>query len=434
MGDYRDGDELWYQYRTQPFCANVAYSLFGVTKKKDKNGESKRTRSPPMWMDTFDTGCRRGRRRAEENENAQDDAVDDAYYNANDDENNDDDGYASNSMCVDVDGTGLSHYSYNNGEEGGGSQDEYSYTSTMGCSATDSGRFTIARFESYVCDGTDFVDDLDELEDYNAQHDAIGCTRLWDASWEEDGSSSTSVPYANATANLIALLQSSWACNLEMYPDECPDPYGLKAKHEHALLTASRGGNGQMSLKTQKAQHPFRVMSLCLAILASILFVFGYCMKHYVRARETNKRYLIFGYAVCAWADFCEKANNLWLSLRARDKTGIDRSGLKRGGKKTRKSRKSKHTDNREHDRKTALLAAEDSDPEKIQQLQRVAPAEREKDVASTTEIEDKPTFDSVPIDEREIDLVIDAAKTPVEHDGHEESDRSEYYSSHSRD
>ena len=29
MGDNRDGDEQWYQYRTQNFCANAAYSLYG---------------------------------------------------------------------------------------------------------------------------------------------------------------------------------------------------------------------------------------------------------------------------------------------------------------------------------------------------------------------------------------------------------------------
>ena len=35
MGDNRDGDEQWYQYRTQGFCANAAYSLYGQ-RKNDK--------------------------------------------------------------------------------------------------------------------------------------------------------------------------------------------------------------------------------------------------------------------------------------------------------------------------------------------------------------------------------------------------------------
>merc|ERR1719343_1278272 len=34
MGDNRDGDEQWYQYRTQGFCANAAYSLYGVKKSQ----------------------------------------------------------------------------------------------------------------------------------------------------------------------------------------------------------------------------------------------------------------------------------------------------------------------------------------------------------------------------------------------------------------
>ena len=36
MGDNRDGDGQWYQYRTQKFCSNTAYSLYGL-KKSDKN-------------------------------------------------------------------------------------------------------------------------------------------------------------------------------------------------------------------------------------------------------------------------------------------------------------------------------------------------------------------------------------------------------------
>ena len=31
-GEDRDGDEYWYQYRTQPFCANAGFSLYGVLK------------------------------------------------------------------------------------------------------------------------------------------------------------------------------------------------------------------------------------------------------------------------------------------------------------------------------------------------------------------------------------------------------------------
>ena len=34
MGDNRDGDGQWYQYRTQGFCANAAYSLYG--RRKDE--------------------------------------------------------------------------------------------------------------------------------------------------------------------------------------------------------------------------------------------------------------------------------------------------------------------------------------------------------------------------------------------------------------
>lgn len=32
-GEGRDGDEQWYLARTQDFCANVAFSLYGLPKK-----------------------------------------------------------------------------------------------------------------------------------------------------------------------------------------------------------------------------------------------------------------------------------------------------------------------------------------------------------------------------------------------------------------
>jgi hypothetical protein len=38
QGDYRDGDEQWYQYRTQSFCANAAYSLYGIKKEAESKG------------------------------------------------------------------------------------------------------------------------------------------------------------------------------------------------------------------------------------------------------------------------------------------------------------------------------------------------------------------------------------------------------------
>merc|ERR1719162_2785285 len=47
QGDNRDGDEQWYQYRTQGFCANAAYSLYG--QKKEENG----------FVSAFSRGCSR---------------------------------------------------------------------------------------------------------------------------------------------------------------------------------------------------------------------------------------------------------------------------------------------------------------------------------------------------------------------------------------
>ncbi|KAL3916486.1 MAG: hypothetical protein SGARI_007947, partial [Bacillariaceae sp.] len=49
-GDNRDGDEQWYQYRTQGFCSNAAYSLYGTPKGSH----------PAVWLDKVSNSCRKG--------------------------------------------------------------------------------------------------------------------------------------------------------------------------------------------------------------------------------------------------------------------------------------------------------------------------------------------------------------------------------------
>jgi len=147
-GEDRDGDEQWYLARTQDFCANVAFSLYGIP----KNHVSLMSCSRGNFINSFFTygGADTLLQALDKDPNVYyDGEYVDGYYNSN---------YAngydvSNADCV-VD------------------NDSY-MSSTMGCSAD--GKFAIATFQGDYCHGTDFYDIIDPLNSYNRQMGRLGC-------------------------------------------------------------------------------------------------------------------------------------------------------------------------------------------------------------------------------------------------------------------
>jgi hypothetical protein len=301
MGDHRDGDEQWYLYRTQNFCANAAFSLYGIRRKEEEK-HNRRVRDwrgcsrkhfidsyftyggadvllqavgiqPDVYYSNRNYAYQDGQRVLEDAAAAADDgaaaANDDAAAAANDD----DDSYTvtSNAECIPVDGSDVTHYhssnnNNNNGQERQQEQEEYTYMSTMGCSRTATttttttnaveATFVMARFEADTCDGNKYLDTLDAMDSYNAQHDSIGnCHRIWDAQWTDTNNNNNS-----NNNNIFYLMQNAWTCDFALYPDGCPDPYGQKAKFLHALQIAARGGNAQLSLRNMNAKRPLRIV------------------------------------------------------------------------------------------------------------------------------------------------------------------------------
>ena len=199
MGDNRDGDEQWYQYRTQGFCANAGYSLYG------------RKHHDVTWMPTLLQG--RCTRHHYINSFFTYGGADNllsalgitpvVYYdndndgnNNNNNNNNDDDGngiqISANAMCYEVDQYNvvddyfMTQYQNQNNEEGdqdddqsnSGSQEDYDgYTETLGCGP--SGEYIVGAFQSGSCDGNYFAGVVDPFDDYNAQHNALGCHPLY---------------------------------------------------------------------------------------------------------------------------------------------------------------------------------------------------------------------------------------------------------------
>jgi hypothetical protein len=283
MGDNRDGDERWYFYRTQDFCANAAFSLYGIRKEDQRRGNWRGCTGRHFINSYFTYGGADILLQAAGQ-------VPLVYYDNNN--QNADDGVTSNSnnaQCVQVDGSDVTHYqtrqgdgnNNNNNNHNGGHEEEqeYVYMSTMGCSTTatsadTAATFVMARFEAETCNGNKYLDTLDTMESYNAQHDSIGqCHRIWDVQWTN----------SNNNNNIVSLMKNAWTCDIDLYPNGCPDPFGQKAKYNHALETAARGQNAELSMKSMNAKMPLRRSSVALAVVTLILLLLGYYMKNHKR-------------------------------------------------------------------------------------------------------------------------------------------------------
>lgn len=150
--------------------------------------------------------------------------------------------------------------------------DEDNYmSSTMGC--TDAGKFAIAEFEGEYCHGTDFYDIIDPLNKYNRQMGRVGCHRIWGRNF---GSSEMA----------SQLFKNSWSCDLNLYPNGCPDPYGKKASYDYALRAVAHGQSASWAVANMKLKAPLRILSWFLIAAGLFFLVFGYNIQNRGRMRE----------------------------------------------------------------------------------------------------------------------------------------------------
>ncbi|KAG7347486.1 hypothetical protein IV203_016191 [Nitzschia inconspicua] len=237
-GENRDGDEQWYLARTQDFCANVAFSLYGIP----KNHISLFSCSRGNYINSFFTygGADTLLKALGKTPKIYyDGEYVDGYYNSNYGYN------SSNSDCV---------------------VDEDAYmSSTMGCSA--GGKFAIAAFEGEYCHGTDFYDIIDPFQNYNRQMNRIGCHKIWGRG------------FGNRQAATM-LLSNSWSCDLDLYPNGCPDPYGQKARYDYALRAVAHGQSPSWAVTNMKLKRPLRILSWFMLIMGVFLLIFGYNVQN----------------------------------------------------------------------------------------------------------------------------------------------------------
>jgi hypothetical protein len=249
MGDKRDGDELWYQFRTQSFCANAAYSLFGRKKGLDVFDKFGNQCSKHHFINSFFTyGGSDNLLTAL----GQTPAV---YWGS--------EGAYSNSECVDVDG---------------GYDGQASY-STLGCSS--SGEFSVAYFDGNSCDGNYFVG-AETNDKYNSAFEGVEkCQNVEKA------------------ALYTLLSSSSWACDVRLYPNgQCPDPYQSKAYYEYALSVAHSGGNPIRAYRHLVWKDQLRFISWMLFLASCIVLFVAFSIKH-CAARKMPSRPTLISSASC---------------------------------------------------------------------------------------------------------------------------------------
>lgn len=308
-GDNRDGDGQWYQYRTQGFCANAAYSLYGQ-KKKDGFLASFLGCTRRHFINSFFTYGGADNLLKSIGETP-------AVYNYDGDDNdgnaNNDDGYGSsaNAVCSEIEYDAGSDANNNEDEEEqSGSGDNNQFSGTLGCAPD--GQYVIAAFQSSSCDGNYYAGVVDTFEEYNKQHDAIGCHKIY-----QDGDEMS-------VENVMKLLSNSWSCDLRLYPNGCPDPYGEKEKYDFAMRTVAKGGNSQRAYQNMILKRPFRITSWVMFAATVMIFIFTYLVKNESRAIKSKGGRNVLGYLRCVGEDIALS----WNALTKKESTEDDQSSI----------------------------------------------------------------------------------------------------------
>eukprot|EP00980_Cylindrotheca_fusiformis_P002052 scaffold451_cov121-Cylindrotheca_fusiformis.AAC.8 len=241
-GEGRDGDENWYMNRVQQFCANAAYSLYGI---------------PKNWVSAPFMGCTRGH------------YIDSFFtYNSSDvflrslgsqttQIFDDDDqvvwGEGHGAAVCHVVGDGTSQ--------------------SMGC--TDNGKFGVASFTDEYCDGNYFSEIIQSVDGYNRDIQTR-CHLVYGRNGWFSGTKDT----------VQELLANSWSCDVELYPKGCPDPYSKKRIQANALHAASKGWNPTFAYNNSKFRRPIRITAWIFLIAGIFFLLFSYRLSNKDRIKK----------------------------------------------------------------------------------------------------------------------------------------------------
>jgi hypothetical protein len=374
-GENHDGDEQWYETRTSQFCANAAYSLYGI---KKNNFKLVNTCSKGTYINSFFTY------------GGADTLVKALGLSINTNRDNSrysptDDYYAtSNTDCNLVEGNGRQrrNLNSNDGDDDNNAQDDqvaagtsisdlYSgvVATTMGCAANTASKynkFVLAGFDDQYCSGQHYLKTVDSLKTYNRVIHKVGCHRIWELRNSNTNSNSnnndenTDDFYNNGgrrqldsdnneqdttmdedqthrhlsndnnnnhyrTYNSVAerLLYHSWACDLSLYPTQCPDPYGFKRKYYNVMKAAANGQPVALAVWNARMRKPIIIVTWLSFFVGVYLIIFSYYIQNaaYIREKGGGCRgcmFLLQRDIVAGWVWFAEQVSKMCEEHRAR--------------------------------------------------------------------------------------------------------------------
>jgi len=240
-GEGRDGDENWYQGRIQEFCANAAYSLYGI---------------PKNWISAPLMGCSQGH-------------YIDSFFT-----------YNSSDVFLRAMGETQTNNLFSDdeliwgvGKGGAGCHDNGDgSSSSLGC--TVDGKYGLATFGDEYCDGNYFYS-IEEMHDYSSKV-STSCHLIYGRNGWVSGTSES----------IEELLSNSWSCDVELYPNGCPDPYGKKKVKSNALHAASKGWNPSLAYNNSRFKGPIRITAWFFLILGIFFFLFSYRLSNKDRIKK----------------------------------------------------------------------------------------------------------------------------------------------------
>jgi hypothetical protein len=160
-------------------------------------------------------------------------------------------------------------------------------STTMGCASD--GTFANAKFLGGDCDGHYFLNITDDLEDYNTAMEKVTCHQVWNHNKEYTGSRALKQNYdldnVATTYGSVAekLLLTSFACDLDLYPGACPDPFGLKATYTNNMKNAAAGrrvSSKAIGGNPGDWQKPIQFISFVFLVASACLGMYSYFLKN----------------------------------------------------------------------------------------------------------------------------------------------------------
>ena len=250
-----DGSDYWYMGRTNSaFRANAAYSLYGVLKDKQQSRRSnlgspknsKHMCQKSTFINSFFTTA-----------GAQ------TLSNALGTIQTNDINYVTSTCTSGVDDSGSD------------------WSMTMGCN--EKGGFIYANFTGKYCEGFYFEGTVLEMTNYtNAMMEEFNCLQVWDYDayltqtqnsnrhLQKDDAGSNQYGYGSVAEQL---LYHSKACDLNLYPHDCPDPFGMKDVYD---INFQRAEVGLGPTNFSNPNKPFILPTLIMFLLATIMTSLAY--------------------------------------------------------------------------------------------------------------------------------------------------------------